>query len=772
VGARKRTSEPPRRRLARAGFVAAAVVAAAGVAVAIYAVHLGSVVAESLSGRRWAFPSRVYSDGFLVYPGLNLEAAGFFDRLARLGYRETHEGALQRGDFRRGRDTVELFPRDFEHPSRKRQERPVRIETSRGTVRRITDVDSGRELTTLEVEPEVIAGLFDTTWEERREVSLAEIPPRLVYAIVVTEDRRFYSHHGIDPKGILRAMVANLRHGGVVQGGSTLTQQLMKNFFLSEERTWRRKLKEMAMALVTERRYSKNEILEYYLNEIYLGQNGQQGIFGVWEASQFYFANSPLHLSLGETAMLAGLIRAPNYYSPYRNPGRARARRDTVLGLLREEGIITEAEEAASRQEPLRTEPPRERGNTAPYFVDFLRSELAEVYPPQVLTSEGFGIFTSLDPQLQMLAAKSVEEGLADLERRYPALLSSPGARVQACLLAVRPQTGEIKAMVGGRDYRSSQFNRAVGARRQPGSVFKPFVYLAAFEEAKSGTEPLTPTTRLLDEPFEWAYDSQTWRPSNYRKQYLGSVTVRQALEMSLNAATARLAQQVGLEKIRDLAGRLGIEHELPRYPSLVLGAIEASPLEIAQSYSVLANQGFRAKLRTSKEVVDRDGNPIERRRLEVEQVASPQATFLVTHILEGVLDRGTGRDAREMGFRRPAAGKTGTTNDSRDAWFAGFTPDLLTVVWVGFDEARELGLTGAAAALPIWTKFMSRATAGQPETSFLPPGGVTMVKIDPRSGGLATDACPQSIEEAFLDGQAPTFPCPLHAGYATGTTP
>jgi penicillin-binding protein 1B len=745
--------------------------AVAAVVLWLYAGQLGSVVADTLGGRRWAFPSRVYSDGFIVYPGLNLEAAGFFDRLARLGYRETREGAPQRGDFRRDRDAVDLFPRDFERADEPRQERPVRIELERGVVRRIVDADSGRDLFTFEIEPEVIAGLFDTTWEQRREVSLAEIPPRLVHAILVTEDRRFYSHHGIDPKGILRALVANLRHARVVQGGSTLTQQLMKNFFLSEERTWRRKLKEAAMALVAERRYSKNEILEYYLNEIYLGQNGLQGIFGVWEASQFYFARSPLRLTLGETAMLAGLIRAPNHYSPYRNPDRARSRRDTVLALMREAGIITPGEETAARQEPLRTEPPRERGNTAPYFVDFLRGELTEVYPSEALTSEGLGIFTSLDPQLQVLAAQAVEEGLADLERRFPALLSS-SERVQACLIAVRPQTGEIRAMVGGRDYRSSQFNRAVGARRQPGSVFKPFVYLAAFEAARRGAEPVTPATRLLDEPFEWVYDSRTWRPSNYRQQYLGSVTVRQALEMSLNSATARLAQQIGLEEIRELARRLGIEHELPHYPSLVLGAIEASPLEIAQAYAVLANQGFRAKLRASKEVVDREGNPIERRRLEVEQVASPQATYLVTHILEGVLDRGTGRDARERGFRRPAAGKTGTTNDSRDAWFAGFTPDLLTVVWVGFDEERRLGLTGASAALPIWTRFMSRATAPLPSTSFLPPQGVTLVKIDPRTGGLATPACPQTIEEAFLEGQAPTAPCPLHAGYAPAGAP
>jgi penicillin-binding protein 1B len=776
VGARRRGAGPPRRVLLRLALTASALIAVAAVAAALvlwlYAGRLGSVVAEGLSGRRWAFPSRVYSDGFLVYPGLNLEAAGLFARLHRLGYRETGAGPLQRGDFRRGPDDVELFPRDFERADRPRPERPVRIELNRGVVRRIVDADSGQEILSLEIEPEVIAGLFESTWEARREVSLAEIPPRLVHAILITEDRRFFSHHGVDPTGILRAMFTNVRHGGVVQGGSTLTQQLMKNFFLSEERTWRRKLKEAAMALVAERQYSKNEILDYYLNEIYLGQNGLQGIFGVWEAAEFYFARPPLRLTLGETAMLAGLIRAPNYYSPYRNPDRARRRRATVLGLMREAGIITASEQAAALQEPLRSEPPQEKGNAAPYFVDFLRHELAAVYPPQVLTSEGLAIFTTLDMQLQAAAGEAVEEGLSDLEARFPSLRGSGGARVQACLIAVRPQTGEIKAMVGGRDYGSSQFNRAVAARRQPGSVFKPFVYLAAFEAATHSSDPVTPASRLLDEPFEWVYDSRTWRPSNYRQQYLGSVTVRQALEMSLNSATARLAQQVGLEPIRELAARLGIEHELPRYPSIVLGAIETSPLEIAQAYATLANQGFRAALRSSKEVVDREGQPLERRRLEVERVASPAATYLVTHILEGVLDRGTGRAARDLGFQRPAAGKTGTTNDSRDAWFAGFTPDLLTVVWVGFDEDRKLGLTGASAALPIWTKFMLRATAARPETSFLPPQGVRLVRIDPRTGGLATSACPQTIEEAFLEGQEPTTPCPLHSGYASLVAP
>jgi penicillin-binding protein 1B len=320
--------------------------------------------------------------------------------------------------------------------------------------------------------------------------------------------------------------------------------------------------------------------------------------------------------------------------------------------------------------------------------------------------------------------------------------------------------------MVGGRDYGATQFNRVVHAKRQPGSVFKPIVFLAAFETTAAAADPLQPTTSLEDEPFAWSYDRQVWRPENYRGQYMGRVTARRALELSLNSATARLAQRVGLEPIRDLAQRMGITSDLPLYPSMVLGAIEVSPLEVAQAFAVLANQGFRAALRATKKVVDRDGRPIERRPVEVERVTSPGAAYLVTHLMEGVLDRGTARSARDLGFKRRAAGKTGTTNDANDAWFVGFTPELLTVVWVGFDEHQELGLTGAAAALPIWTEFMKQAAGARPETGFVPPPGITLARIDPLTGGRATPACAETIDEAFWKGHEPHVPCPLHAGY------
>ncbi len=739
--------------------------AAAAVLVWRYAGDLDATVVEKFNGRRWAFPSRVYSDTFLIYPGLDLAAAGLFERLQRLNYRELDTGALRKGDYRRTAQGLDLFLRDFSYPGQPLPDRLIHMELRANVLARMTDAQSGAELFSLQLEPEVITGLYDSTWEERREVSLAEVPPRLVQAIVVTEDQRFFEHHGVDPVGVLRAMAVNLQHGRIVQGGSTLTQQLMKNFFLSEERTFRRKVLEAAMAVVAERRYDKNEILENYLNEIYLGQNGLKGIFGVWEAAQFYFARPPNELSLGESAMLAGLIKAPNSYSPYRDAERARQRRDTVLGLLLQAGTITQAEYTEALAEPLRVGAPHGGRNAAPYFVDFLREELTNSYPPEILTSDGLGIFTGLDLHLQQLAAKAVRNGLEGLEKQYPRLKrEAPTARLQACLIAIQPQTGEIKAMVGGRDYGASQFNRVVQAFRQPGSVFKPFVYLAAFETTRDAPEPITPATRLVDEPFEWAFDTQTWRPANYKDRYFGVVSARRALELSLNSATARLAHDIGLEPIRDLARRMGITSELPAYPSMVLGALEVSPFEIAQAYAVIANQGLRAAARATRKVVDRSGRPIERRPVEVGRVVSAEATYLLSHIMEGVIDRGTARGARELGFTRPAAGKTGTTNDARNAWFAGFTPDLLAVVWVGFDQRDELGLTGAAAALPIWTEFMKGATAAQPVSPFVPPSGVALVRIDPYTGGVATPSCPDTVDEAFWRGQEATTPCPLHS--------
>ncbi|MBX3025662.1 PBP1A family penicillin-binding protein [bacterium] len=765
------------RRWRRAlGIVAAAgaVLLLVAAVIALPILHaLDRQVVETLNGRRWDFPSRIYSDAFLLYPGLDLTAAGFLDRLQRLGYRRAEGPApLRKGDYRQTSDGFDLVLHDLAYPGEPPSEHAVHLTVDGGVLTAMRDPRSGEELFSLQLEPEVVSGLFDTTFEARREVHLDALPPLLPRAVLLVEDRRFYEHHGIDPMGILRAAATNVRSGGVVQGGSTLTQQLIKNFFLSEERTLRRKLTEATMALLVERRYEKNEILDAYLNEIYLGQNGVQGVFGVWEAAQFYFARRPDELTVGEIALLAGMIRAPNLYSPFRWPDRARARRDVVLGLLRDDGAIDEAQYRAALAEPLPRAPRLATGNAAPYFVDYLRGELESAYPGELLTTRGLGISTSLDVELQQQAVEAVRDGLAELERRHPALTADPSRRVQAALIALRPQTGGVIAMVGGRDYAASQFNRATQAHRQPGSVFKPIVFLAAYERAERDGEPLTARTELLDAPFDWRYDGQVWRPANYGNRYLGLVPARTALEQSLNAATARLAERTGLPAIIDAARRAGIDSPLPEVPSVVLGAAEVTPFEVAQVYAVLANQGLRATARAITKVVDRQGQVVERHPLAVTRAASPEAAFLVTYLMQGVLDRGTGRAARSRGFTRPAAGKTGTTNDGRDAWFAGFTPDLVAVVWVGFDDGEPLGMTGAEAALPIWTAFMQSATAGSPPSDFVPPAGVALVRIDPYTGGIATARCPDTVLEAFPRGREPTAPCPAHSDTAPTPSP
>jgi len=756
-----------RRVLLTLAFVTAGAVIATGTTLWVFARRWDTAVTERFRTHRWDFPSKIYADTTLVYPGLDLEAAGVLARLPTVGYHPVGGPIERPGDYHldpRGAylDIYRLHRDPAGAPDD--APAPVRLALSGTTVTRMHDLRSNRELFTLELEPALLSGLFRNVWEERHLVTLAEVPARLQRAIIDVEDQRFFSHPGIDVVGIARALLVNLRSGSTVQGGSTLTQQLMKNFFLSEERTLRRKLREATMAVIVERRFSKEQILENYLNEIYFGQNGSRGIYGVWEASRVYFAKEPQHLSLGEMALLAGLVRAPNRYSPLLHPERARARRDVVLQTMFAAGDISAADLSAAQAEPVRTVPAPQRTDGAPYFVDFVRRELAALYPADILTGEGLEVFTRIDLHLQQLAEDSVRTGLAELERRHPRLRGSgPDDQLQACLIALEPQTGAVQAMVGGRDYGTTQFNRCTQARRQPGSVFKPFVYVAAFDHARAHDFPLLPTTRLEDEPFSWPFDHREWTPANYDNRYRGTVTVRTALALSLNAATARLAYDVGLDEIIDTAHRFGITSPLPPYPSVVLGAAEVAPLEVATAFTALAGGGLRATPLAVGRVTDRDGIAIERTPVEVERVTSPETAFLVTHLLRGVVDGGTGAAARRRGFTRPAAGKTGTTNDYRDAWFVGFTPDLLAVVWVGFDQKRPLDLAGSEAALPIWTNFMQRALAGRPVQPFVPPPGIAMIRIDPVSGLLATANCPEAIDEAFYLGQEPSDPCPLH---------
>ncbi len=692
------------------------------------------------------------------------------DRLARLDYHEVTGPVRVRGEYGYQLDSgvLEIYLHNFISPTHKEKGRLIRLFLQDNRIQRLEDGESGAELLSVELEPEVITRLYGRVWEERQVIELHEIPALLVRTVLAAEDQRFFEHHGVDFWGITRAGLANLWAGRVVQGGSTLTQQLMKNFFLTSERTVERKLIEATMAVITENHYSKLEILENYFNEIYLGQKGAKGIFGVWEATRFYFGKQPRDLSPGEMALLAGLIKAPNRYSPYRNPDLAVRRRNHVLGLMLELGDLSEEEYQTAIREKVKPRALPLDVNGAPYFIDFVEKELKDNYLPGALTTEGLSIFTSLDMRLQRIAEKVLVEGLKKLEEEHSWLQREErDKQLQACLVVIQPQTGEIKAMVGGRDYQTSQFNRVTQARRQPGSVFKPFVYLAAFEQERRRQEGrFLPTTLVEDEPFTWYYenDTQSWTPANYKDRYLGTVTLRQALERSLNAATARVAREIGVEPVRHIARRLGITSPLHPYPSLVLGTAEVAPLEIAQAFAVLANQGVKAAPVAIREVISREGETTERRPVKVEQGLSPQTAYMITHLLEGVLDRGSGRSARARGFTYPAAGKTGTTNDYGDAWFTGYTPNLLTVVWVGFDDRREsLRLSGAQAALPIWTEFMKRATAKRPARGFSPPPGISLVSIDSLTSLRATPYCPTVIAEAFFAGEEPTLSCPYH---------
>jgi len=689
-----------------------------------YLKGLEDTVTEKFEKPFLSFPSKIYSDSYLLYVGINVRIDDLTEKLRRLGYFESSAPPKRKGEYRVvSPSAVEIFLHDFDFPTEQRQGVPVRIVLHGSMIARIENLATGKDLFDLELEPELVTGLYERIWQERKLVKLPDVPPLLVKAILAVEDERFYSHNGIDPIGIMRAMWVNFRSMSFQQGGSTLTQQLMKNFFLSDERTLSRKIPEAIMALIAERKYPKETILQNYLNEIYLGQKGSQGIFGVSEAAQFYFAKPLSDLTVAESALLAGLIRAPNRLSPYRSTDAATKRRNVVLAKLFDDRIITRKQYDAAIGEKLPDRALVKVTNDAPFYVDYLRRELDENYSNAVLTKEGLRIFSSLDLQLQRKAERALVEGLKKLEETHPALRrKGENDSLEGAIIVIRPQTGEIKAMVGGRNYQKSQFNRVFQAKRQPGSIFKPFVYLAALMYGGQSGVRYTPETVINDSQFTWNYDGKEWQPNNYNNEYFGAVTFRHALESSLNSATGRVAQDVGIRRIRDVARRLGIQSPLPAVPSLALGAAEVTPLEVAVAFSTIANGGVRTRPLAVKLVMGQNAQPLEKRDVRVEQVINPQLAHMMNYILKGVLDRGTATAARRMGFTRPAAGKTGTTNDYKDAWFVGYTPDLLAVVWVGFDGQSKLNLSGADAALPIWTAFMKSATASMPVTDFVAP--------------------------------------------------
>jgi len=754
----------------------------------VYITVLYVIVTARFEGKRWRLPSKVYSDSFVLYPGRDLAGAHLLDRLRRMGYRSVSALPQSPGEYHLEPNGLAIFLKDFPYPDHDFKGFLLRLNLKEGKIISITELPGGGDLPMAELEPELVAAFFNETWEERDLVRLDEVADYLIEAILSVEDTRFYDHRGIDLRSIARALWVDLKEGGIVQGGSTLTQQLVKNFYLSQKRTFTRKFNEVFMALLLEMRYTKEEILEAYLNEIYLGQSGTMGIYGVGKASHFYFGKDPDSMTLGEATLLAGMIKSPNKLSPYRDPERAKTRRKIVLERMLNLGEISQAEVFQALEEKLPHQPPMERGPVARYFVEFVRQQLTEHYASQVLTSEGLRIFTTLDLQQQLLAERTLVKGLEGLERRYPHLQrEDPLQKLQGCLVSLEPQTGHIKAMVGGRDYQISQFNRATQARRQPGSLFKPFVYAAALSQAiTSEGLPYTASTLIEDSPLSLKMESGIWNPQNYDKTFYGTVTLRTALERSLNVATARIAQEIGIDQIIATARAMGIQSPLKNVPSLALGTSEVIPLEIASAYAVMANGGMRIEPLAIKEVVDGTGEVLERRAVEITPALTPQQAYLLSYLLQGVVDHGTARGIRTLGFDHPVAGKTGTTSDYKDAWFLGYTPDLLALVWVAFDltmsedplesgsSDREspipaektnlnrggLRLTGSQAALPIWTAFMKESTKGLPVSDFMPPPRITYKKIDPKTGLLSTAECPDGIQEAFIEGTEPRTGC------------
>lgn len=613
---------------------------------------------------------------------------------------------------------------------------------------------------------EEIAVLEGTSHQQQVWVPLAQIPRAVIDAVVVTEDRRFFLHRGIDPLAVLRATGADLWRRRIWQGGSTITQQLARTLFLNNNRTWGRKLQEAVIALALEFRYSKARILEAYLNTIYMGEDGGIALHGMGAAARHFLHKELTAVRLDEAALLAAAISAPNRTFSG-DSGRARLTRDSVLRAMREQGVISEV---SARQ--AEAHPPVWRipgvNTRAPYFVDLAREEIARRV--NLSSSEDIRVVTTLDPVLQRAAEAAIKAGIERIEDRQPRL---DRGKLQAALVAIEPATGQIRALVGGRQYRGSSFNRATRAHRQPGSLFKPIVYLAAFEAERGGRLPgLTPASLIPDEPTTVQGEQEKWSPQNLDHQFHGSVTVRRALEESLNVPAVRVAQGVGLDRVVATAQALGIASHLIQVPSLALGTSEVTLLEITAAFGTLANQGIRVTPTVLAPDQDQEVEQILTPLPPPAQAVSAESAFLVTHVLRGVMREGTGHASARWGLSDLTAGKSGTTDGLRDAWLVGYTPDLVVGVWVGMDDSTPVGLTGAQAALPIWAKVMQSAVRRTPPRLFTPPPGVVFASVSRDTGRPASLWCGEgpAIEEAFRAGTEPHSTCRGAVVKAVGT--
>jgi penicillin-binding protein 1B len=741
-----------------------------------YYISFGRMIDARLSGQIFQNTSRVYGAPQKIFTGETMKPGDLASYLLRAEYSESDIDGSP-GQFHAGKDFVEIRPSSDSYFN---GGNGLRVDFNGKSISRITALADSASLTQAEIEPELLTNLFDTTREKRRLERFDDLPKELVQAVLSAEDKRFFEHGGFDFIRILGAAWADVRRGQKAQGASTIDMQLARSFFFTTKRDWKRKIKETVVAIELDQRFSKQQIFELYANEVYIGNRGSFAIRGFGEAAQAYFGKDVRELTLGECAFLAGIIRAPNRYSAAEiHPDRANEVRDRVLGEMLENGYVTAAQVDTAKKQKLHFVGGGVNSSEGPYFVDMVKEHLLEQISEADLASESYRIYSTLDPELQRAAGAAVAVGAENLDKllakRYAKWKKAGEAsppQVQIALVALDPRTGEIRALVGGRNYGESQLNHAT-AHRQPGSAFKPFVYAAAFDNAAEGMQPvITPLTPVVDSPTTFTFDNKTYTPNNFGEQFYGNVTVREALIHSMNVATVKVAEMIGYDRVVTVARQMGLGANIQATPAVALGAYEMTPIDVAAGYTIFATNGTRAEPIFLRSVIAEDGKIVEKMEPKTRPALDPRVAYLVTTLMEDVINHGTGATVRAMGFTPPAAGKTGT---SRDGWFAGFTSNLVCVIWVGFDDNRDLGLSGSISAAPVWGDFMKHAVA-LPEYSdtklFESPSGVVQVAIDPQSEQLATPQCPTTRDEVFIAGTEPTEFCFIHGGRALSHAP
>ncbi|MHB1949909.1 MAG: penicillin-binding protein 1B [Acidiferrobacteraceae bacterium] len=720
-----------------------------------YAAYLNHVVRSQFEQKRWALPAKVYASPLELYPSLRISSRRFESTLLTLGYRES--GSRQPGTFVRSGDGFSVVSRPFRFAN---DTQPALSFDARFSDRRLVSLTGAKNtpVALIRLDPEYIGALYPGHHEDRVLVKLQEVPPTLIKGLIAVEDRTFYSNIGVDPEAMVRASLADLRAGRVVEGASTLTQQLARNFYLTPARTLRRKVTEALMAMLLTWHYSKNDILDTYINEVYLGQNGDIAIHGFGLASWFYF-NRPLdELDVSQQALLIGLVKGPSYYNPRRHGARAVHRRNVVLSEMVKQHVITQADASRAMAEPLGVTPkPPPARSPYPAFMDLVRRELPRDYRNQDLRTGGLRIFTTLNTHVQNVAQRALTQRLAAIERSRQL---APGT-LEGAVVVTDPDNGEVSAVIGGRSARAQGFNRALHAARQTGSVIKPAIYLTALEQPSKYTLAtlLDDTQFTLKEP-----NGTVWQPRNYDREYHGQVMLMTALAHSYNVATIRLGLALGLKSVIATAHTLGIREPIAPFPSSFLGASSITPWDMTHMYQTIAANGFRTPLRVIRSITTAHGRLLKRFPLHIKRVAAAAPVYLLIRALQAVVREGTGRGlAAYLPSGTHAAGKTGTTEDLRDSWFAGFTGNRLAIVWVGRDDDKPTGLTGASGAMTVWGTLMG-ALQPQPLNPAM-PRDIERVWIDPVTGLRADRACPGAVRLPFIQGSAPTQKAPCAQG-------